>query len=290
MRKVVDKFNKAECPRDIGLYPQECKQRWNSTHPDEPRINLGFDGGSPLKSNFLVMADYLKYQYMLQGPNCGLQIGPNKDVTRVQAKVEENSPEDEDLLEKYPDRSNMERYVLDWLRGRVVFANPTALATFFWYLVYQVPGLEVVACKNKLQKRPDKDLSLDIHLNVRFSVQGDKHVGEVQLLFEHFLVARDLEHKYYEIRRATRLADVLAPVLEVPPDMVLVDNQDGRRDRATTKTQGRGKARASKKRPTSSSEKKKKRKSTHDSPIPTIIQQQIANTPPNNPGAAVETE
>jgi hypothetical protein len=37
-------------------------------------------------------------------------------------------------------------------------------------------------------------------------------VGELQLLLENFVLAKDLEHKYYEIRRATNIKAMLSPI------------------------------------------------------------------------------
>lgn len=117
-------------------------------------------------------------------------------------------------MSKYPEQDVKEKYVCDWLRARVIFANPMAMAIFFWYLNFKQPKLKVCVAKNKLLSRPEGDTSCNIHLNVRFDVQGEEHTAEIQLLLETFVIAKDLEHKYYEFRRATRLVEILEPVLE----------------------------------------------------------------------------
>jgi len=143
------------------------------------------------------------------GRLAALQIGPNKERQRVQAKLQEYSGD------RYPDAECPEKYVTDWLRGRVVFASPTPLAVFFWFLLYGNEGMEVVSAKNKLLVRPDTDTSVNIHLNVRFSVQGEEHTAEVQLLLQNFVLAKDLEHKYFEFRRAGRPMEILAPIFQL---------------------------------------------------------------------------
>ena len=55
-----------------------------------------------------------------------------------------------------------------------------------------------------------------IRLLIRFDhplLHGDAgHLCELQLMLVDFLIAQDLEHKFYEARRAMNFTDVLAPL------------------------------------------------------------------------------
>ena len=56
----------------------------------------------------------------------------------------------------------------------------------------------------------------DIHMNLKVPIppfdENLYHIGELQLVLENFVLARDLEHKYYEIKRASKFAELLAPI------------------------------------------------------------------------------
>lgn len=212
LKDAVQMFNQASCPEDLGLDALDVMDTWNRKHPDKKIEHLPFTPDEPLNVEGLTMSSAMASDYVEHGQHAGLQIGPNKLLQRVRAKVEEYETEEPD---KYPSQDNLAKYVCDWLRGRVIFANPLAMSVFFWYLQFRVPKFKVLLCKNKLLKPPKGDTSCNIHLNVRFKVQGEEHTAEIQLLLENFLIAKDLEHKYYEFRRATRLSELLAPVLEV---------------------------------------------------------------------------
>ena len=58
--------------------------------------------------------------------------------------------------------------------------------------------------------------SSNIHINFRLKAEKFDGavviVGELQLLLENFVLAKDLEHKYYEIRRAENLKALLSPI------------------------------------------------------------------------------
>eukprot|EP00746_Dinoflagellata_sp_MGD_P016216 gnl/MRDRNA2_/MRDRNA2_136487_c0_seq1.p1 gnl/MRDRNA2_/MRDRNA2_136487_c0~~gnl/MRDRNA2_/MRDRNA2_136487_c0_seq1.p1 ORF type:complete len:863 (+),score=111.87 gnl/MRDRNA2_/MRDRNA2_136487_c0_seq1:186-2774(+) len=225
MRKVVRNFNEAKFPEDLGLDPDHVFSEWNAKHPDNVLNDKPFQSCKPLVQNHLTMSDALASQYIEHGANCGLQWGPLKDRVRAEAKVFEYQEEALKDPEGYPDSKCFPKYVCDWVRGRVLFANPETLAVFFWYLMYSVPQVRVVRGKNKLVVPPDKGTKLDVHLNVCFDVQGEEHCAELQLLLEGILLARDLEHKCYTFRRSARLGDMLAPVWEVlPPFSIRSDN------------------------------------------------------------------
>lgn len=144
------------------------------------------------------------------GPYAALGIGPWKDAGRAKSKVEE-------MLEdpKYPDKDTPEKYLSDNLRGRIVFNSPQPLVLFFWYLMYNIPDIEVVRVKNKM-KNKKMATAADIHINVRVKPHEFEDelaiCGELQLLLEHFVLAKDLEHKYYEIRRAETVRALWAPI------------------------------------------------------------------------------
>lgn len=160
-------------------------------------------------------------EYLRCGRNAALQIGPNKERPRARAKLAELEQRGRTDPEAYPDKDK-EVYICDWLRARVVFANPTALAVFFWYLMAKGEenfSLKVLSVKNKLRFRPgdgpEGDTSASIQINVSLNSQGEPHVAEIQLVLENMILAKDLEHKYYEFKRAARLTDILKPVFPV---------------------------------------------------------------------------
>ena len=71
-------------------------------------------------------------------------------VLDIAIKVAEYRKEAAKDLEGLPDSRCAAKYLTDWLRARVLFANPETLAIFFWYLMFNVSELRVVRCKNKL--------------------------------------------------------------------------------------------------------------------------------------------
>lgn len=221
LKNAIKKFNVAVCAKDLGLEPESIERMWNRSNKTQQIAGLNWDLDSMLESDLLKMSGTMTHEYLVHGPNAGLQIGPIKEAFRVKAKVEEYGEEGD--LKKYPDNKCLAKYVCDWLRARVIFANPTAMSLFFWYIMYKVPELTVVACKNKLLKPPEGDTSCNIHLNVCFEVQNEEHTAEIQLLLENFLIAKDLEHKYYEFRRAKKVMEILNPVLE---ELDPVDEED----------------------------------------------------------------
>eukprot|EP00746_Dinoflagellata_sp_MGD_P141912 gnl/MRDRNA2_/MRDRNA2_74928_c0_seq1.p1 gnl/MRDRNA2_/MRDRNA2_74928_c0~~gnl/MRDRNA2_/MRDRNA2_74928_c0_seq1.p1 ORF type:complete len:811 (-),score=110.47 gnl/MRDRNA2_/MRDRNA2_74928_c0_seq1:86-2518(-) len=215
LQKAVRKFNKASVPGDIGIVPEQVMNIWNEKHPTNKLHELHFTSSSRLATADLEeMSEHL-FDYVEHGAHCGLQIGPVKETHRVHAKVQQMKAECRP--DKYPTPGHhiMEKYIRDWVRIRVIFLSPVAMATFFWYLVCKIPELRCVQAKNKLLKPPTKDMSCDIHVNVRFDVHGEEFTAEIQLVLQHFLIATDLEHKYYQFRRTTRLSEILTPVLEV---------------------------------------------------------------------------
>ena len=99
----------------------------------------------------------------------------------------------------------------------MIFASPQALVAYFWMMMFYVPGLNIIRVKNKMKKKA-MVTAADIHMNARLDFPVfDKmvsHVVEVQLVLENFVLARDLEHKYYEIKRCERLKEILAPIFQ----------------------------------------------------------------------------
>lgn len=216
---VVKAFNDAEEANDLGLDPQNILRKWNHEHPNHPLYEFPFPKDASLCQEGFSMAERVKVggDYLVHGRHAALQIGPVKDVARAGAKVEEFLKRDD--LEQYPDLKRCpEKYICDWLRGRVIFAHPLQLTLFFWYLKSENTNenFEVIACKNKLKERPETDTSVSFQLLVSMGSRGESHVAELQLLLDNFLVAKDLEHKYYEFRRAEKLSEILMPVF--PPE------------------------------------------------------------------------
>ena len=69
--------------------------------------------------------------------------------------------------------------------------------------------------KNKMTSK--KTLTAcDIHMNIKFTVPmfGGRItvIAELQLLLQNLLLAKDLEHKSYEVKRSTHLPEILAPI------------------------------------------------------------------------------
>eukprot|EP00746_Dinoflagellata_sp_MGD_P029754 gnl/MRDRNA2_/MRDRNA2_17054_c0_seq1.p1 gnl/MRDRNA2_/MRDRNA2_17054_c0~~gnl/MRDRNA2_/MRDRNA2_17054_c0_seq1.p1 ORF type:complete len:245 (+),score=55.43 gnl/MRDRNA2_/MRDRNA2_17054_c0_seq1:79-735(+) len=210
------------------MFPQEIQEAWNARYPDAQLTDLPFPEEYQLESTHFPMSKAMAHEYEVAGKNAGLQIGPHKERSRALTKVEEYAKESE---EEFPDRVNLAKYVVDWLRARVFFANPVAMAVFWWYLWSKADNLRVICLKNKLVKPPNQDTSASLHLNVRFDVQGEEHTAEVQLVLESFLVPKDLEHKYYQLRRSHRLCEVLAPILEAPSKAQL---EESHKEHSTT--------------------------------------------------------
>lgn len=232
LKKAVSDFNQASSVSDLGLSPGQVMRLWNNLNPDNKMEELPFQEGLSLDSSFTATTNH---DYLEGGRHAGVQLGPAKDRLRVIAKVNEYRLEPDTC----PATDCAEKYVTDWLRARVVFTNPSALAVFFWYLMFEVPSIKIIRCKNKLIRDPlmkgaspkkkagIPDLAWCIHLNVGFDVQGEQHLGELQLILESFCIAKDLAHKYYEFARAENLAELLAPVLErVPPSKVRPSKDD----------------------------------------------------------------
>merc|ERR1711970_1492080 len=150
--------------------------KWNELYPDNQLINPPWIPGLTFGTT---IAATRQHDFIEGGRHAGLQVGPAKDRLRVQAKLDEYR----EMKETCPDSDCLEKYVTDWLRARVVFTNPSALAVFFWYLIVEVPKFKVLVCKNKLRKAPGvQDTSCNIHINVQFKVQEDEHIGELQLI------------------------------------------------------------------------------------------------------------
>ena len=82
-------------------------------------------------------------------------------------------------------------------------------------MMFYVPGLNVIRVKNKMKKKA-MVTAADIHMNAELKLPVfDKivsHTVEIQLVLENFVLARDLEHKYYEIKRCERLKEILPPI------------------------------------------------------------------------------
>lgn len=131
--------------------------------------------------------------------------------------------------------------------------------------MFEVPKLDIVSCKNKLTTSPSNDTSCCIHINVLFDVQGEQHLAELQLVLESFCIAKDLEHKYYEFRRAETLAELLAPVLAKVPRASSNDDSASPRAQAGS-TSPRGSPR------TPGGSRAQKRSQTEGSPKPTTQQ------------------
>merc|ERR1719487_525846 len=79
--------------------------------------------------------------------------------------------------------------------------------------------------KNKLLKSPKEEAARTVHINVCFGVQGEQHTGEIQLILEDFLIALDLNHKYYEFQRASQFSEVLLPIFNAQPDLVVTQTR-----------------------------------------------------------------
>lgn len=216
LSSAVRKFNKASYATDLDLDPEDVMMRYNRDHPDAPLDQSPFHPDSTLHSKDFELSKALKGECLVYGIHAALQVGPNKDRARASAKVLELNERGSEEADKYPSKYK-EKYICDWLRARVVFAHPMPLVHFFWFLVdsKDTTKLEVLTSKNKLMKRPSEDTSVSIQLNVGINVHGEMHVAEVQLILEQFLCAKDLEHKYYEYRRALKLYELLAPVFPV---------------------------------------------------------------------------
>ena len=78
-----------------------------------------------------------------------------------------------------------------------------------------VPGIELIRVKNKMKTK--KTLTAcDIHTNLKITLPefGGRItvVTELQLLLENMVLAKDLEHKSYEVKRSTRLPEIMAPI------------------------------------------------------------------------------
>lgn len=219
---AVDRFNGSRCVTDLGLIPWDIISLWNEKHPEDSMYALPFAAGEEVGGD-IGMDPVMKHLYLAWGEHAGLQLGPIKSMERARQKLEEYSNE-----EQFPDQDGREKYILDLLRGRVVFGSPKSMALFFWYLVSGlIPGIEVVRNKNKLCV--PETTSFSLQLNVRISFSGIEHTAELQLLLESFVVAQDLEHKYYELKRAMSLNSVLSPIFEE----MEVEN-DTRRSKAKT--------------------------------------------------------
>lgn len=213
--RAVQKFNAAETPDQLDLDPEEILHWWNQKHPGDLK-EFPFSKEDRIGGEREV-SQGLKHECVEHGRHVSLQLGPLKEHQRARAKVEDYSRQSE---EDYPDAACREKYITDWLRGRAIFASPQALSMFFWYLVRKEAetGLRIVSCKNKLLSRPSgDDTSANIHLNVQFRcLGGAHHVAELQLLLENFVLAKNLEHQYYELRRAKRIGEVLNPIFDKP--------------------------------------------------------------------------
>lgn len=212
LSQAVQKFNEAEIPFDLGLDPEDVQQWWNDKNPTKQFDDIPFEGEMAIAGSRMV-SNEIKHQCVEHGRHCALQLGPLKERGRAAAKVEEYGKKGG---EAYPDLHKA-RYVTDWLRARVLFASPKALSLFFWYLMrrQEETGLEISLVKNKLQERPvATDTSANIHINVEFkSLHGSaRHTAELQLLLENFVLAKNLEHKYYELRRAQKFVEILLPI------------------------------------------------------------------------------
>ena len=73
----------------------------------------------------------------------------------------------------------------------------------------------MIRVKNKMATK--KTLTAcDIHMNVKFTVPafGGRItvIAELQLLLQNLLLAKDLEHKSYEVKRSTLLTELMAPI------------------------------------------------------------------------------
>ncbi|CAD7925567.1 unnamed protein product [Amoebophrya sp. A120] len=217
LSEAVTNFSLANTPGKLQMSASFCQSSWNARFAREggdvlerePFNNDRSWTQTELSDNVKMISDTLFTSVAALG------VGPPKDAARAGAKIEEILSEKD--AEKFPDRDWCpERYMSDYLRARVVFATPAAVTGFFWYLLLYFPGLDVIRVKNKMKKR-DMVTAADIHLNLRIPVPpftGEKlyHIAELQLLLENFVLVRDLEHRYYEIKRANKFVELLAPV------------------------------------------------------------------------------
>lgn len=109
---------------------------------------------------------------------------------------------------RYPEKPAA-RYVCDFLRATIFAADPFVLAIAFRLLKQR---FKVVRVKNKFG---DNTLATDLRTNLLVNVRirhdglGLEHVGEVQFLLQDYLTAKDLQHLYYDVERASSAGELL---------------------------------------------------------------------------------
>lgn len=150
----------------------------------------------------------------VQGPVVSVRIGPLKQAARAEAKVRslrEELPADELAHMNEP----LGRYVLDFMRATCCFEDPFAMRLFFEALHKE---FTVVRVKNKYGGPPTAETgNPSVLINVGAQTPYGEYIGEVQLILQAYLVAKQVQHKSYEAMRAPSVWDLLRTPLYKRP-------------------------------------------------------------------------
>jgi hypothetical protein len=160
-----------------------------------------------------------------------LRVGPLKSVDRCWTKLTEDylPSADHPLFPKA-------RYVIDLIRYTYEFASPLALASFFIFLS-MCPEIKLHRVKNKLCDPSVKtEQQTVVLINAEYFVKelDVAQMFEIQLTFREFLIIKEELHKYYEMVRASKPADLLShPIFKVQP--VVIERMKALQDKLAAK-------------------------------------------------------
>ncbi|CAD7929899.1 unnamed protein product [Amoebophrya sp. A25] len=176
------------------------------------------NSGPPLSQSYLLD----NHSFASTGPNINTASGPATSVTSIAAGASSlarpdivTSPSERKSSEAEIDPGDFvpERFITDNLRCRVIFASPSAMLVFFWYLVYSVEEFEVIGLRNGLRNGL---VVPDLVVTVKMAVP--EFDGELELLceivlrLEAYALTRDIEYTFAKIAHATSIATFLEPL------------------------------------------------------------------------------
>lgn len=152
----------------------------------------------------------------VQGGVACVRVGPLKQAARAEAKVRSLREELGGELATGAVAEPLARYVLDFMRATVCFEDPFAMRLFFEALQRVC---RVVRVKNKYDAAGPTAESGNpsILINVGIKTPYGECIGEVQLILQAYLVAKQVQHKSYEAMRASSVWELLRGPLYKKP-------------------------------------------------------------------------
>jgi len=175
MQELVDEFNQAIWPHDLGLdsakFPFRVRR---AVKQKKKRSRVGVPRGAELR------------------------VGPPKTRKRAEEK----------RTNDYNKKDVPAAHLLDLIRVMVVFDEPYEMSVFQSFLELR---LNVVRTKNDfVEDRPAEESQYrHIICNVLFAHGDVEHVAEVQLTTQEFAQLRKWSHRPYKVERAQKAEDII---------------------------------------------------------------------------------